>query len=841
MQGFQSSGLCRAIGCLLVLALAAFCLAPRVRAHQAQPGTIRITAADESNQPVAGAAVQIKLNQAVVAEGMTNNKGEAEFKGLAPGAYDLLISKAGFQPQPEAGISVAAGAPVLVAITMVPEIKLKEGVNINAAAEAAPLDRGSSPSTALQRQEVKDSANKPATVADTLPLVPGVVRSPDGEIKISGSGEHRSALIVNQADVTDPATGQFGMTVPVDSVETISVFKTPFLAQYGRFTAGVVSVETRRGGDKWNWELNDPLPDFRIRSGRIRGVRDTTPRFTFNGPLIADKFYFSEGFEYDLQKRPDRTLPFGFNETKKESFNSFTQLDYIVSPTNTLTGTFHFAPVKIDFVNLNFFDPQTVTPTFGDHDYTGTVIDRWILGSNVLESTLAIKQFHGRVWGQGSADMVLAPEGNSGNYFSQQDRKASRVELLENYSLAPISALGQHNLKFGANVVHTNSRGEFLARPVDIEDTSGQLVKRIEFQGGQPYNVSDLELALYGQDHWVITQRLALDLGMRLERQGITDTFRLAPRGGVAWTPFGSQSTVVRGGFGIFYDRVPLGVFAFNHYPEQVITTFGPNGAIVDGPRVFANITDEAAGDRFPFISAGNKIGNFAPYSATWNVEIEHPITQMLKVRANFLQSNSSGVVIVTPSVVQGQNAFVLGGGGKSRYRQLELTARVNLKDGQNLFFSYVRSQARGDLNEFTNYLGNFPFPILRANQYANLPTDLPNRFLAWGLVRLPWKIRVAPLVEYRNGFPYPVTDVAQNYVGVPNSTRYTSFYSFDTRFSKDIKLSDKYSVRFSVRGLNLTNHFNPLDVHANIADPQFGVFFGSLKRRFLLDFDVIF
>jgi hypothetical protein len=60
---------------------------------------------------------------------------------------------------------------------------------------------------------------------------PGVVRSPGGGLVISAAGEHPSALIVNSADVTDPAT-----------------------------TAGLVSVETRRGGDKWKWELNDPFP-----------------------------------------------------------------------------------------------------------------------------------------------------------------------------------------------------------------------------------------------------------------------------------------------------------------------------------------------------------------------------------------------------------------------------------------------------------------------------------------------------------------------------------------------------------------------------------------------------
>jgi Carboxypeptidase regulatory-like domain len=809
-------------------------------AQQSRPvALVRISTSSESDKPVAGVVAQLKLRGTVVGTTTTNEKGEAEFVNIAPGTYEVVVTKEGFEPLTQSDIVVTTGAPLEIKFTLSPIIALSEAVTIQDRADA--IEKGSSPATDLQRTQVKDSPSRPATVADTLPLVPGVVRTADGEIKISGTGEHRSALIVNSADVTDPATGQFGMTVPVDSVETISVFKTPFLAQFGRFTAGVVAVETRQGGDKWKFELNDPLPDFRIRSDHIRGIRDAAPRVTFNGPLIANKLYFSEGLEYDLQKRPDRTLPFPFNETKKESVNSFTQIDYIQSSTNTLMGTFHVAPLKMDFANLNFFSPQEVTPTFGDHDYTGTVTDRLILGGGVLESTIAIKRFHGRVWGQGSADMVLTPTGDSGNYFSQQDRRASRTEWLENYSPSPLNKYGQHNLKFGTTLARTDSRGDFLARPVDIEDTSGQLVRRIEFIGGQPYHVSDVELGLYGQDHWVITPRLALDVGSRIERQGITDTFRFAPRAGLVWTPFRNQATVIRGGFGIFYDRVPLSIFAFNHYPEQVITTFGPNGRIIDGPRVFANITDQAEGDRFPFIVAGNKIGNFAPYSATWNVDVEQSISKRIKIRADYLQNNSSGVVIVTPRLVQGQDAFVLGGGGKSRYHQLELTARLALKDGQNLFFSYVRSRAQGDLNEFNNYLGNFPFPVVRPNQISNLSADLPNRVLAWGLIRMPWKVRISPLLEYRNGFPYAVTDVTQNYVGTANTSRYPNFYSLDAQLSKDIKLSDKYTLRFSVRGLNLTNHFNPLDIHSNIDDPRFGVFFGNLKRRFLPDFDLIF
>src|SRR6266852_4250453 len=102
----------------------------------------------------------------------------------------------------------------------------------------------------------------------------------------------------------------------------------PYLAQYGRFTAGVVTAETRRGGDKWDFSLNDPLPDFRIRSGHLQGLRDASPRVNVSGPIIANRLYFLEGGEYLLNKQAVRTLPFPFNEQRSEAINSFTQMDF---------------------------------------------------------------------------------------------------------------------------------------------------------------------------------------------------------------------------------------------------------------------------------------------------------------------------------------------------------------------------------------------------------------------------------------------------------------------------------------------------------------------------------
>ena len=130
---------------------------------------------------------------------------------------------------------------------------------------------------------------------------------------------------------------------------------------------------------------------------------------------------------------------------------------------------------------------------------------------------------------------------------------------------------------------------------------------------------------------------------------------------------------------------------------------------------------------------------------------------------------------------------------------------------------------------------------MVRPNQYGNLAADLPNRFLSWGLIKLPARFRIAPVVEYRSGFPYAELDASQNYADAPNQKRFPRFLAIDSRVSKDFQVTSQYAVRFSVSGFNLTNHFNPEAVHANVGDPAHGLFFGHRGRRFTVDFDVLF
>jgi hypothetical protein len=800
---------------------------------------IEVAVVDQSKLAVPAVRVQLKSGAAALVALDTDENGRAVFLELRPAKYHLSLALRGFEPI-ERDLDLLPGVSLALELTLVPAL---ERTQVEVKGEGTAVEQGSSPATAVSGQLAKEMPNRPATVADALPLIPGVVREPGGGLRISDSPENRSALIVNSADVTDPATGQFGLTVPMDSVQTLNVYQTAFLAEYGRFTAGLVSVETKRGGDKWKWELNDPFPEFRIRSWQLRGLKTATPRLNFEGPILPGKLYLAEGFEYEIRKTAVYTLPFPRNQKLQEGLNSFTQLDWVATSQQLLTATFHLVPQRLGHVNMNYLNPEETTPDASTHNYTGTVAHRMTLGQSLLESTFSVTSFDVAVWGRGDANLEIAPGGNSGNYFAQKQRNAIRQSGLSMFSFAPLNRLGIHHFKIGLYVASSEEDGQIDEHPVDIVNAAGQLTRRISFPRVGQFEISDIELNFFAQDHWIISPRLSLDLGTRVESQEVSGAFRVAPRAGLAWNPIPGQGTTVRGGFGFFYDRVPLNVYVFNKYPDQSITYSDAAGNVSGGPFLYLNTLGQAK-VRHPFIFQEPIDGNFSPRSINWTMQIEQPVGHYLKLRTGFMQSLSDGLVILEPVAPDPQTnlgAHLLSGTGGARYRQFEMSARFRLGETRQLMFSYIRSKGRGDLNDFGSFLGTFPLPIVRPNQFGNSPADLPNRFLTWGLMQLPWKFRISPVIEYRSGFPYVVTNADQDYVGVPNTRRFPQFLSVDSRISKDFQVHPKYAVRLSVSAFNLSNHFNPEAVHPNVADPAFGYFFGHRGRRFTLDFDVLF
>jgi hypothetical protein len=179
---------------------------------------------------------------------------------------------------------------------------------------------------------------------------------------------------------------------------------------------------------------------------------------------------------------------------------------------------------------------------------------------------------------------------------------------------------------------------------------------------------------------------------------------------------------------------------------------------------------------------------------------------------------------------------------GTAHYRQAQATARYSPSQKGEVNVSYSWSRARGDLNTLSDTFIPFQIPVIRPNVYGVQPSDIPNRLLVWGFAHLPfWSLVISPVVDMHSGFPYSNVDVLQNYVGVPNSLRFETYFSLDVKVYRDFPIHIPFKerpsgkvrkIRVGVYSLDITNRQNPHDVFNNTASPIFGTFDG-FQRRF--------
>ncbi len=636
-------------------------LITHLAAQTCAPGKLRVIVTDSQQSPIFDAEVRVASATSSLGVLSTRTEGLAEVEEVPCGTWNITVSKVDFESSTQS-IEIAAAAGKEVRIILTPR---RQSSSVDVVEKIPPVEQSASTSNELTPTEVKQLPTNPATVEETLPLVPGILRTSRGELNIEGTGVERSAMVVNQTDITDPVTGKFGQTLPVDSIESVNVLNTPFLAQYGRFTQSVVAVETKRGGEAWHVGLNDPFPDFRIRSAHMRGIRNENPRFVLSGPLIRNRLYFISSLQYIIDKVPNRTLSFPYNISKQESINSFSQLDLILTASQELSASIHVSPQHTNFVNPDFFNPQPSTPSYAQHDYYGTLVHHWGILAGLLDSTVSIQRFDATVGAQGDAGMVLAPQGNSGNFFGTQTREASRTEWLETWSPAPLRYFGSHLVKLGTSLTHPSVQGRFAFRPVDIVDNLGVLEQRIDFSNQNTFSRTDLEVTAYAQDHWSPLARLSFDYGVRVEHQRLASSLRIAPREGIAWSPFANQRTVFRVGYGQFYDHLPLDIYTFSRYPIRTITTYAPDGSIVGDPVAYENVIGSVTGPRTFLVNGEREAGAFSPRGATLNLQAEHSFARLLRLRFVYTDNQSVGLVVFEPGALGDTREIVLNGGWK--------------------------------------------------------------------------------------------------------------------------------------------------------------------------------
>ena len=768
-------------------------------------------------------------------ETTSDDTGEYSFNRLPAGEYKLTATLRGFLPA-EHRVSVSIDATVNL------DVLLQPGT-VEATVTVLPDDdrintTDTTVSTKLSAKKLQDVPLINEKFQDALPLLPGVTRSSEGALNIKGTRPDQSGALVSSLNVTDPVTGDAAIDLPLEAVESVQVFSNPFSSEYGRFTGAVTAIETRSGTNEWRYLVTNLLVRPRFRDSHVYGIQSATPRVAVGGPIKKDKAFFFQSFEYRFVRQEVTSLPAAQRDSKLESFDSFTRLDFNLNSTNRLAVSFSLFPQKRDATNLNTFTPLDTAANIHQRGWFFAVNEQQTFHNRaLLQSSFSLKEFDVDVFGNSADPFVIVPRTRFGGWFNRQHRDSRRLQLLETLSLPERKFHGTHDLRLGFDGGHTTFDGSDRSFIIFIFRANTTLSEQIGFAGTGELKRNNTELGSFVQDTWQLNHNLTVDLGLRWDHDGIGGDHNVAPRLGFALLPFPNDHTVIRGGVGLFYDKIPISVGVFDQYQQRVVTKFAPDGiTIVDGPRLFRHVI------------SGNDYRN--PYSVAATLQIDHEIKRVL-LRVGYEERQTRRDFILEP-IADGR--LLLRNDGESRYREFQVTARMRLQERHHVYVAYVRSRATGDLNAFNDYFGNLRNPVIRPNERSLQPFDAPNRVIGWGDIALPKQITVSPVVHWHTGFPFSLIDENQNFVGARNrGGRYPAFMSLDLQVTKGLAprvpnwgfvpkkfRGKKMPGRFGVKVFNLTNHWNPRDFQNNVDARDFGTFYNSPHRGIRLKFEFV-
>jgi len=777
----------------------------------------------------------------------TGNNGTFEFTGLLPGTYRVNCGAVGYEPVAKPDVEVVKGEqPASLQLQLPAEVVVHQHVEVTGHATKVTGETAAPPAT-LKTEEVKSLPLTEQKFMAALPLVPGVIRTPDGRLSIKGTIENQGTLLVDGAETVDPVTGSFSIDVPLDAVESVEVFKSAYQTEYGRFSGGLTTVQTKAPSSKWDYELNDFVPTPRIRAGSIEGIQSDSPRAYLTGPLHGDKLTFSEGFTYDYSAQPVRGLAYPNNETKKEGWTSFTNLYFTVSPQHLTSFNVKIFPFKHQFENIDSLIPKPQSADYAQSGFSIGGQDHYVFTSGGILTTLAqFTDFDSYSHGQGGQDQLITPMGWGGNFFNRWTRSSAQQEVQENYLFHRKQWYGRHDVKVGGDFVHRAYQGTSFSHPVQMLRNDNSVAEQITFGPAGQLTTSDTEFAAFAQDHWTFNDYIAIDYGLRFSSQTLGDPAAIAPRAGVVFSPGKKGRTIFRGGAGIFYDRLPLLAGDYTQNPTRNVTLFDTNGVPIGPTTIYRPFYQEFKEGGKEIVPSGASLGS-TPYNFTWNVELDQELLPHVIARVSYLTSRTYNQFIVNPVTLSATDGLLLLSNlGGSRYHEFETTLRVRPSGKVDVNISYVNSSARGDLNTMASVYVPFEQPVIQQNLFGTLPTNVPERVVSWAALKLPRKITLSPVIDWHSGFPYSIFDVQQNYVGPPNNRRFPTFTSLDVNVSKDFTVPflpwvRHHALRGSVRVFNVTNHSNPRDVYNTLTSPAFLHYAGFQHRSYDLALDVLY
>ena len=771
---------------------------------------IRGEVTDPSGASIPG-AVATATGQGIKREANADEQGRYSLAGLPPGKYTVRVTAEGFTPFEARNLNAEAGRTLAVKSKLL--IRSEVQAITVAESEAISVDPAEATAGAivLRGEDLNVLSDNPDDLASDLQALAGPSAGPNGgEIFVDGFS---GGKLPPKSAIREVRVNQNPFSAEYDRLGfgRIEIFTKPGADRFrGQASLGF--------GDRL---LNSRNPFASTRAP----YRSRQFGATVGGPLSkkssfsldAERRAVDENAIVNATILDASLVPQSFNQavvTPQTRLFLTPRIDYQLSPKVTLVGRYTYSRSESENQGIGQFNLAQRAYDSQDRDHGVQLTETAVLSSKVINET-RFQYMRSRLGQTGDNSIptlsVLDSFTSGGAQTGLASNRSDRVEI---HNLTSMS-LGAHMVKLGGRVrsswltdISPNNFGgtfTFAGGPGPALDANNQAIpgaaipltsleryrRTLLFQGlglsaaqirllgggasqftlsgGNPAaDVRQTDIGLFLEDSWRLRPQMTLSMGLRYENQtNISSNFNFAPRVSLAWGIDGGNGkqtkTVLRTGFGMFYDRfqenLTLQANRFNGTRQQQY--FVPNPDFYPSIPSLATLAGNVQAQTQRVVDSNLT----APYIAQFVFGVDRQLPKSTTLSVNFV--NSRGVHMLRTRNINAPLAGVYPYGnignlyqyestGFLDQRQLMFNFNTRFHPRVMLFGFYMLGRAKGD----TDNVGSFPANTYNlSTEYGRTSFDVHNRFLIGGMLRPKWGgLSLSPFIMASTGAPFNIT-----------------------------------------------------------------------------------
>ena len=781
-------------------------------------GAVQGTVKDQTGGVIPGATVTLTDQKGKPTTVTTGADGTYEVRNLSTGVYRVLAAYSGLQQNGSVLLTVGTGHTVTGNVVMAIQ-EQKQEVNVadivTNQVNTDPVNNASA--LVLRQEDLAALPDDPDDLQADLEALAGPSAGPGG----------------NQIFI-DGFTG--GRLPPKSSIREIRINSNPFSAEFDKLGFGRIEILTKPGSDKFHgqgyygtsdgiWNSRNPFlteaPPFRSQlfGGNVSGplTKKASFFFDFDRRNIDDNGIINAQILNSVTLLP--TQDKNYYPTPQRRTTLSPRMDYQLSANNTLSFRYAYLDNDRLLTGIGAFNLPGSGYTQNGTEHLAQLVETSVLSPSVINET-HFQFARDEMTQKSQTDAAQLNVANSfitgGSGYSAPGYN-STYDIQNQYEMQNYTSLthGTHTIKFGirlrANRVDDYAPKNFNGLYVFQGTTNlssldqyrmtlallqqGYTSQQVSALGygpsqykvstGNPYiGVSQVDFGPFAQDDWRVRPNLTVSFGLRWEAQtNISDKNDWTPRFGFAWSPGGSggrPKTMIRGGWGMFYDRFPV---------SDVLTAYRYNGTnqlnyVLYNPTIF----DSTFATALP-LSALTLVNSqqryqidnrlHAPALMQTVVSVERQLFRRTTLAVNYMNSRGThllrtvninaplpgtynfGAVTADTSTAgirpYGNVGDIYNYESTGIFKQTQLVVSVNSTLGRwgSLFSRYVYGQAHSDTDGLSTLPANqYDF----AGEYGRSSLDMRHMLFVGGSFRTRWGIRVSPFFVAHSGTPFNLT-----------------------------------------------------------------------------------